>query len=131
MSKLIDELDSLHELLRHEPLGEVDLANWPLLSPKTDDGEEQDPIPVLEEVVEYAPPASELGEVEIPLLEEVVEDTVALLDDGPETASLPSQDELRDLIETLIDRRLQRIRPAITEQVKEELLSFYPGLFPQ
>jgi hypothetical protein len=131
MSKLIDELDSLHELLRHEPLGEVDLANWPLLSPKTDDGEEQDPIPVLEEVVEYAPPASELGEAEIPLLEEVVEDTVALLNDGPETASLPSQTELRDLIETLVDRRLQRIRPAITEQVREELLSIYPGLFPQ
>lgn len=131
MSKLIDELDSLHELLRHEPLGEIDLANWPLITPKKRDIEEkEDAIPVLEEVVEQAPPSA-LHDSEIPLLEEIVEDAVALLDDDADTTALPSQAELLDLIETLVDRRLQRIRPTMTEHVREELLSIYPGLFKQ
>lgn len=181
MSKLLDELGSLHELLREESAAELPKeASPPEPKPTTasseklieelkafyasqreaaeaaaqaeqaaeqaaglaDTAEAKDSpqthadVPILEDIV------SEFDPGQIPVLDEVVEEgafqtaipvldeVVDTLDPHEETTTphSPNAEELLALIETLVERHLERLRPQITEQVLEELQAIYPGL---
>ncbi|MBE0511004.1 MAG: hypothetical protein K0A95_06100 [Chromatiales bacterium] len=185
MSKLLDELDSLHALLKEESAADLTEAATPPASPPesaptsasseklieelkafyasqreaaeaaaqaeqeaehaaglADTTETEDSpqahanIPLLEDI------ASEFETGQIPVLDEVVEEgafqtaipvldeVVDSLDPHEETTTphSPNAEELLALVETLVDRRLERLRPQITEQVLEELQAIYPGL---
>ena len=134
MSKLIDELDSLRELLRHDQLGELDLANWPLIEarPAKTPVEETTPVDTAD-TAEQPPQTAPISEVTpeldtIPVLDDAIDDDEAILEDAEEEEDLPSRAELLLLIDTLVERRIQRLRPTLIEQVIEELTLIYPGL---
>ena len=132
MSKLIDELDSLRELLRHDQLGELDLANWPLIEPKPAEDLDEAAIPVLEDAVEaeFAPTetATETAALDIPVLDEVIEQDAAEAMEEEDEEGLPSRTELLLLIDALVERRMQRLRPELTEQLITELARIHPAL---
>ena len=131
-SELLDELDSLKELLREQELNvAVD-----------DSGENSDiDIPMLDEVVDLdaisLEPAPEFNEAQIPVLEEVafptgeapaVEPPPSHSDTPSAASALPSERELNKLVDMLVGHRLRRLRPKIKEEVIEELKRLYPEL---
>jgi hypothetical protein len=75
-------------------------------------------IPVLEEVV--FPTGNHTAEV--PELTEVVDVK------GKNTPPLPDNKELRHLVEMLVERQLNKIKPVMTRQVITELERLYPKL---
>lgn len=130
---LLDELDSLKELLREET--QVNTAE----SGVACDSE----IPLLDDVVDIdaieLEPAHQRMEPTIPVLEEVSfppdQFPTAHAELQPEQSkdeggtSLPSEEELSKLIDMLVGHRLRRLRPKIKEEVLDELQRLYPELF--
>jgi hypothetical protein len=145
---LLDELDSLKELLDEEGEDIIMAAPWEFTPTEERISIEavEEAAPELDEVIELAspiePPAqsrAEASQPEIPVLEEVVFTTdeeltaVPELIDVVETVGeneeeLPGSDEMRHLIEMLVQRRLEKLKPALTEEVLQELERFYPSL---
>ncbi len=87
------------------------------------------------------PPASDIAQLEqaevIPLLDEAEDpDAIPLLDElafeegasETDAQTAPDPEELLELVDTLVERRLHRLKPDITELVMEELEAIYPGL---
>jgi hypothetical protein len=148
--ELLDELDSLKELLDEEDEDVIVAAPWEYTPSEEDEApaEEALAVPELEEIVEFdsfaeAVPAAaieeETAQSEIPVLEEVAFDAAdpasaipelsEMVDaPAPEEPPLPDSEELHDLVELLVERRLNALRPALLEQVMAELERFYPAL---
>lgn len=129
---LLDELDSLKDLLREQEQATV-----------AEESNNCDPdIPMLDDVVDIdameLAPSPEFNEAQIPVLEEVafpVEAPAAepappptQSDTAPVASSLTEQ-ELGKLVDMLVGHRLRRLRPKIKEEVLEELQRLYPELF--
>lgn len=130
---LLDELDSLKELLDEEGEDIIMAAPWEFTPSKESAAVEIDiaAMPEADEVIELSHPftteSSANGLVdetpfEIPVLDEVVE-----LADEAEPAS-PDSEELLHLVEMLVERRLHKLKPVLTAEVLEELQRFYPSL---
>ena len=134
MSKLIDELDSLHELLNHpdEP---------PLSSPggaQGDDASDSAPPAFIDAATAHPAAAGMAGAPQpaaplpaVPVLSEVVAEDEPLPSKSISATMddvMPSQDELLLLVDSLVERRLHRLKAEITTQVIEELRRIYPGL---
>ncbi len=121
-SKLLDELDSLKDLLIEQ--------KRQLDSMETE-------IPMLSEVVEPAPGETDIN---IPVLEDVA---FPPEEEADATSGIqPSQDaesktaaftqnetELRKLIDMLVVHRLRQLKPKIREEIIEELQRLKPELF--
>lgn len=158
-SELLDELDSLKELLREQEQGLVgNKVNGDVDIPMLDEIVD---IPMLDEVIDTdaiePEAAAEVAESSIPVLDEVagsellesaipVLEEVAFPPDEPQVvhaepqppqsattaeSTLPSERELSKLIDMLVGHRLRRLRPKIKEEVIEELQRLYPELFQQ
>jgi hypothetical protein len=60
--------------------------------------------------------------VEVPELSEVVDANSA------RASTTPSSEEVRHLVDMLVERRLKALKPTLTEQVMQELKRLYPSL---
>lgn len=101
----------------------------------------EEEVPTLAEVVEYdeAMYANKADAGAIPLLDEVVSrdaetpiDVPELLDvvtpDMNEESTPPSRQELLELVNLLVERRVNKLRETLTEEVMAELALLYPAL---
>lgn len=126
-NELLDELDSLKELLLEES---QDAA-------ATCDSD----IPLLNDVVDMdaieLAPAQQQIQPDIPVLEEV-----SFPQDGSPSpragqkskqatsgGNIPSEQELNKLIDMLVGHHLRRLRPKIKEEILKEVKRRYPALF--
>lgn len=145
---LLDELDSLKELLDEEGEDIIMAAPWeftPTEEPATIEIEAAAP-PEPDEVIELTTPADFTSQApateypaEPPLLDEVVfteaeaptevPELIEAVDSVEESeAELPGNDELPQLVEMLVQRRLEKLKPALTEGVLQQLERLYPSL---
>lgn len=149
-SDLLNELDSLKSLLNEEKEEELAPAPWEYTPPKeiasqrtapatakklterprpsaparkerpqnrvTD--KKQSEIPVLKEVA-FTP---DNKPVTIPELVDVVEKV------GNKQPTVPNSKELMNLVELLVERRLEKLKPVLKEEILKELLRMHPSL---
>lgn len=141
MSKIIDELDSLRDLLDADAEDSLSIADLPASTELADTpmqggssatdipvaGLEDEAIPLLDEVVDVVealnPP---IADEAIPLLDEPAEQQDTETDNN-----VPSIEELDYLLETLLERRLERLKPQLLAELQQELTGIYPALFSE
>ena len=114
------------------------------LSPTIEESEQEAEIPVLDEVVEEEalfeveeePPLLDEVEAvdEIPTLEEVVDEVEAipvleeLATDAPEMEAEEevTLDEMQEMVDLIVERKLQQLRPELEKEVMAELQKLLP-----
>lgn len=112
--KLLDELDSLKELLFEQK--------------RQLEGAESE-IPILSDELKIDP--DETGAT-IPVLEEVAfpqDKKATAADKNKSSAPLPNEQELSKLIDQMVVLRLRMLKPKIKEEIIEELKRRHPKLF--
>jgi len=140
-SVLLDELDSLKNILDEE--GEEILLAAPWEFTPTEEAITNELLPELDEAVEFTPstkPArARKPQPAIPMLEEValpgkkpsgkVPELNEIVESVDRTETkIPSNQELLQLVEMLVQRRLEKLKPALTKEVLKQLERFYPSL---
>lgn len=106
-SEILSELDRLKELLEQDRFDSDD-----------------DDIPLLDEVVE-------VGNEDIPVLEEIaiaVDNKNTQTPPAPSGGKIPTEQELKKLVDMLVGHQMRKIRPMIQEEVVRLILERYPNL---
>lgn len=106
-SEILSELDRLKELLEQDRFDSDD-----------------DDIPLLDEVVE-------VGDEDIPVLEEIaiaVDNKNTQTPHTPSGGKIPTEQELKKLVDMLVGHQMRKIRPMIQEEVVRLILERYPNL---
>jgi hypothetical protein len=106
-SEILSELDRLKELLEQDRFDSDD-----------------DDIPLLDEVVEVA-------DEDIPVLEEIAttfDSKAGQTPPPPSGGKVPTEQELKKLVDMLVGHQMRKIRPMVQEEVVRLILERYPNL---
>ncbi len=106
-SEILNELDRLKELLEQDRFDSDD-----------------DNIPLLDEVVE-------VGEEDIPVLDDIattIDSKVTQTPPPPSGGKVPTEQELKKLVDMLVGHQMRKLRPMIQEEVIRLILERYPSL---
>ncbi len=132
--ELLDELDSIVELLDEEPeppptVGNETEEEYQALQREAEAaGMELDEymLAQAEETLEELETAAPAEEEAIPLLDEVVDDPTSPLSAEEDEEEELSLQEIEELVELLVERKLKALRPEVERQVMQELRGMLP-----
>jgi len=140
-SALLDELDSLKDLLDEESEDMIIAAPWEFTP--TEASITIESLPELEEAVELTPATQPVRanrpQANIPVLDKAVSTATGSKGGVPELNEVverldgtktetPGSAELLQLVEMLVQRRLDKLKPVLTKEVLQQLERFYPSL---
>jgi len=150
-SDLLNELDSLKSLLNEEKEEEPAPAPWEYTPPKAIASQRTAATTSANKLNERPRPSSPAGNArpqnrindkkqpEIPVLKEVaftadnkpvtIPELVDVVEKvGNNQPAIPNSKELLNLVELLVERRLDKLRPVLTEEILKELIRLNPSL---